>query len=145
MPEAQWLAHAAKVEQEANHEVNRLASLLDLNSAQQDQLFAMLARRSTSWLPGMTTNQGSLGSVTTATEATVASADDELVAYLNADQQQTLIQEEMDRQAWWEEMLPQLLPPQLDGTTGTETLTPSTGSDAPETKPYEGGEMLLED
>jgi hypothetical protein len=66
------------------------------------------------------------------------------MAYLNPDQQQTLIEDEMDRQAWWEELLPQLLPPQLQD--GTNLEVPSDAVDpAPDTKPFEGGEMLLEE
>lgn len=140
LSEAQWFARAARVGQEANHELSRLAGLLDLDSAQQDQLFAVLARQSNSWLPGMQPNRGTLGGTATPLESEFPSEADEVMAYLNADQQQTLIQEEMDRQAWWEEVLPQLLPPQLQDTTA-----PTATDSAPDTKPFEGNEVLLEE
>ena len=140
--EAQWLARAAKVETEANHELSRMTQLLDLDSTQQDQLFATLARRSSSWLPGMQPSRDSLGGGEAAVAGDVSSEADDVMAYLNPDQQQTLIEDEMDRQAWWEEVLPQLLPPQLqDGTTTSD----GTADPAPDTKPFEGGEMLLEE
>lgn len=140
MSEAQWFARAAKVGQEANHELSRLAGLLDLDSAQQDQLFAVLARQSNSWLPGMQPNRNALGGTATPLESEFPTEADEVMAYLNADQQQTLIQAEMDRQAWWEEVLPQLLPPQLQDAT-----TPTATDSAPDTKPFDGNEVLLEE
>ena len=48
--------------------------------------------------------------------------------YLTPEQQQALIQEEMDREAWWASVLPQLLPPAL-----------------PATKSFDGDEVLLEE
>ena len=142
--ETQWLARAAKVEQEANHELNRLSGLLELDSLQQDQLFALLAKRSAAWLPGMQTSRDTLGGTMTPVDSAVSTEADDVMAYLSADQQQTLIQDEMDRQAWWEEVLPQLLPPQLsDGTV--DGTTPISDDSGPETKPFEGGEMLLEE
>jgi hypothetical protein len=138
--EAQWLAHAAKVERDANHELSRLVELLDLDSTQQEQVFALLARRSSSWMPGMQTSQDPLVGAVDTVDGDASSEADDVMAYLNIDQQQTLIEEEMDRQAWWEEVLPQLLPPQLqDGTADGETDT------APDTKPFEGDAMLLEE
>lgn len=140
LSEAQWRAHAAVVEMEANHELKRLAELLDLDSYQQDKVFSALAQRSHSWLPGMQTG----GSNPPVATAGVAAAAD-VTACLNADQQQTLLQEEMDRQAWWEEILPQLLPPSLSNAgvvtadagsspaSDTTTLTPP-----PQTKSFEG-------
>jgi hypothetical protein len=142
--EAQWLDRAAKVETEANHELSRMTQLLDLDSSQQDQLFAMFARRSSSWLPGMQPSRDSLGGGEAAVAGDISSEADDVMAYLNPDQQQTLIEDEMDRQAWWEEVLPQLLPPQLQD--GTNLEVPSGDVDpAPDTKPFEGGEMLLEE
>jgi hypothetical protein len=146
MAESQWLARAAKVEQEANHELRRLVEMLDLDAVQQDQLFGMLARRSSAWMPGMQTSQDLPAGEVGATNGGGLSEADEIMAYLNPDQQQTLLQEEMDRQAWWAEVLPQLLPPQLqEGTTGDAgTSTPAVTDPAPDVKPFEGGELLEE-
>ena len=148
LSESQWRAAAAKVEMEANHELNRLARLLDLDSAQQDKVFAALAQHSPHWTQGMQTSAGG-----TATAAESAATSD-VSAYLSADQQQTLVQDEMDRQSWWEEVLPQLLPPTLqsDGTVTSDpasaVTSDSSASDTnpvPETKAFEGDGMLLEE
>lgn len=46
-------ARAARVEQEANHDLRRLVELLDLNETQQDRVFQTLVEHSPSWTPGM--------------------------------------------------------------------------------------------
>lgn len=131
--ELEWRAHAEAVARDANHELKRLTDLLDLDTNQQDQVFSALARQSSSWMPGMQTG-GDLAN-------TAGEASSDLTAYLSADQQQTLIQEEMDRQAWWEEVLPQLLPPEM---TDAAAAPDSTGEAPPATKEFEGDGMLLE-
>lgn len=133
--EAEWFASAAKVEQEANREVHRLAQLVSLNADQQVEIFGVVARNSSSWLPGMQTG----GGVDLPAADSGLSEADQVMAYLNADQQQTLIQEEMDRQAWWEEVLPQLLPPDFPTTTDPDASVP-----ADEIIPFDGAETLLE-
>ncbi len=125
---------------EANHELKRLAGLLDLDSYQQSKVFSTLAQQSGSWLPGMQTGNPRSGNPTTA--ATAA----DVTAALNDDQRQTLMQAEMDRQAWWEEVLPQLLPPplQVGGVltsepAGDSASAPSAGDTnaPPATKAFE--------
>lgn len=49
--ELQW--RAAKVEQEANHDLKHLVALLELDQEQQDRIFQTLARRSPDWHPGL--------------------------------------------------------------------------------------------
>jgi hypothetical protein len=188
LSESQWRDQAAKVETEANHELNRLVTLLDLDAVQQDKVFSAVAQQSRYWLPGMqaggsyrTTDsapstgnlastdaagQGRLagsnkrgasngtlavpqanppaGSLVSPVESSPVGAPD-LTAYLNADQQQSIIEDEMDRQAWWAEVLPQLLPPTIaDGVQVDAALT-GEADPAPETKEFDGGEMLLEE
>jgi len=46
-------ARAARVEQEANHELRRLVTLLNLDETQQDQVFQTLARNSPYWTAEM--------------------------------------------------------------------------------------------
>ncbi len=131
--EAEWFARAEKVEREANHEVRRLAQALDLTPAQQAGIFGVVARNSELWLPGMQVGGGATTGKIDQGEGTPSEAD-QVMAYLDADQQQTLIQEEMDRRAWWEEVLPQLLPPDL----------PVATEPAEEIKPFDGAETLME-
>jgi hypothetical protein len=53
LSESEWRDRAAKVETEANHELDRLVGLLDLDPVQQNQVFSALASQSPHWLPGM--------------------------------------------------------------------------------------------
>src|SRR6187402_1184270 len=46
-------ARAARVEQEANHDLRRLVELLDLDEVQQERVFQTLAQHSPSWVPGL--------------------------------------------------------------------------------------------
>lgn len=180
LTESQWRENATKVEMEANHELNRLTALLDLDSIQQEKIFSSLARQSPYWLPGMQTggngrggdsgaNLATTGGSTSnrasgnqkpgtsrGTQSLVAGANTggnrlsspaasqpetaDVTAYLSADQQQSLVEEEMDRQEWWAEILPQLLPPTIP-----DTAAATEAADAPaETKVFDGGGMLPE-
>jgi hypothetical protein len=118
-----WLAKVERVEHEANRELARLAPLLHLSADQQQQAFAIFARSSPAWQPGMGT--AFEPAPTDGNPTTI----DQLLSYLDADQQEALLREEMDRLAWWEEVLPQLLPPD---------------SPAPETKTFDGPDFIEE-
>lgn len=149
---AEWTAQAARVELEATHELERLVDLLDLTGPQQDHIFDYLARRSSSWLPGMRTDGGEAPTggdgvspfqpsrSATGKESGASSVAD----FLTADQEQILVEDEMDRQAWWQEILPQLLPPEVAAPV-------SAGTDDPTTPPlvapksFEGETTLLGD
>jgi hypothetical protein len=158
LSESQWREHAAKVEMAANHELKRLTGLLDLDAAQQDKVFSALARQSRNWLPGMQTGTSAASSTaasstaasSTAASSTAASSTTNVTASLSATQQQTLVQDEMDRQAWWAEVLPQLLPPDAtvasqSGGSNSSTTTPAADTTpAPETKTFDGGDILSE-
>jgi len=157
-------ARAARVEQEANHELRRLVTLLDLSPDQQDQIFQTLASRSPYWVPGMATttapdpsasgrNQdpeatpGTRGTTqptadassqpATSLPATNSSPEESdplasILPYLTPEQQEALITDEMDRAAWWEEMIPVLLP--------DEALPPVTST--PDIKEFSGPDTL---
>lgn len=135
--ESEWFAKAAKVELEANRELCRLQDVLDLSPDQQQRIFGLLARQSEHWAPGMTAGKGA---------ATVADAglptDGQLLAELDPTQQEALANEELDRQAWWEEILPQLIAPSLsqnDPNGGSDLPATST----PEVKEFDGSDTLL--
>ena len=57
----------------------------------------------------------------------------EIMALLTPEQQAQLAEDEMNRTAWWEEMLPQILPSEQ---------VPAINSGTPEVKQYEGAEVL---
>ena len=56
--ELEW--RAAKVEQEANHEMERLVPLLQLTDAEQDRVFSALVRRSAYYDPSMGSTGGTI-------------------------------------------------------------------------------------
>lgn len=129
---------AAKVEQEANHDLRRLVELLNLDEAQQDHVFQALAKNSRHWTPEMQTTavaspagkRSPIASTpvtgdtakTAPVESTPAKTDplDEIMAALTPEQQEELMNDELDREAWWAEILPQILPdetvPAIDAT-----------------------------
>ncbi|MDB6134614.1 MAG: hypothetical protein JWM59_2857 [Verrucomicrobiales bacterium] len=163
--ELQW--RAARVEQEANHELKRLVALLDLDRDQQDRIFQTLARRSTDWHPLMqpstvsgggghgVADNGSIinqrpSSTTTGSGETSSPRDpgtfiappqpapdsaqahndspaagsqpgsgtpltEDLAPDLTPAQQEELAEDEMQRQEWWESIIPRLLPDEEDG------------------------------
>ncbi len=157
-------ARAAKVEQEANRELQRLVRLLNLTEEQQDKVFQTLARHSRHWSPEMlipadaaaagkrtekvpglylpgTDSPAKTQPVEDAPAADPVPAKttdplEEIMSILDPEQQTALVKDEMDRAAWWAEILPQILPadeiPALDGTT------PGAG----EVREYEGSEVL---
>ena len=172
LSESQWRENATRVEMEANHELNRLTALLDLDPVQQEGVFSALAQKSPYWLPGMQTGSGNSG-VTTGTPgrasainkpgksdslklvqgrqtggngvSSTASSQQtpaDLTAYLNADQQQSLIEDAMNREEWWAEVLPQLLPPTITETANSTPTTETTDTPA-ETKVFDGTDVLI--
>jgi hypothetical protein len=66
----------------------------------------------------------------------------DLTAYLNADQQQSLIEDAMNREEWWAEVLPQLLPPTITETATAAPTTETTDTPA-ETKVFDGADVLI--
>lgn len=162
---------AAKVEQQANRELDRLITLLNLNEDQQDKVFQTLAKHSRHWSPEM--QFGGIGAgiagkrspaapgllipgtdapaitepvekspaaETTPSTDPAKTADplEEIMALLDPEQQSALLKDEMDRSAWWAEILPQILP--ADDIPGLDGTTPSPG--AGEIREYEGSETL---
>ena len=149
---AEWTAQAARVELEATHELERLVDLLDLTGPQQDHIFDYLARRSSSWLPGMRTGGGEAstgGDGVSPFQSSLSPTGEEsggssVADFLTADQEQVLVEDEMDRQAWWQEILPQLLPPEVAAPVSAGTDEPTTPPLAAP-KSFEGETTLLGD
>jgi hypothetical protein len=145
--ESVWFANAERVEREANHELETLRESLELSPYQEQRIFGILARRSSSWMPGMDTG-ASHASDTAIDEGDPAgpaeSVTDEILPVLDEGQQQALIDEELDRRVWWEEILPQLLPPEFPAATVADdpaAALPGAG----DTKVYEGPTEMLEE
>lgn len=133
---------AAAVEQEANHDLKHLVGLLDLTETQQDRIFDSLVRHAPGWHPAMQavaiapvdatakipdTSPTPLSPAPAAsdTEPTLSDRSKILEAIavdLTPDQQYDLATAELDRQEWWEEIIPRLLPesdtPSIPGDDG---------------------------
>jgi hypothetical protein len=179
---------AARVEQEANHELRRLVTLLDLDENQQDQVFQKLARNSRYWTPEMQVASPAAGvagtravipevapapfisgtelpvpdkisapvesaapapvnspapavdSITAAVpepgatdNSRISDTMSEIMSDLTPEQQLALLESEMDRVAWWAEVLPQILPPEVPAVDGTPPAEPPL---------YEGSDTL---
>ena len=132
---------AAAVEQEANHDLKHLMGLLDLTETQQDRIFDSLVRHAPGWHPAMKT-VGVAVPVETSAKTTdpfastpgaevipaeTASTNrsgllDAIAKELTPDQEMELATAEIERQEWWEEIIPQLLPdggmPSIMGEVG---------------------------
>ena len=163
-----WFAvDAERIEREANRELENLRETLELNPSQQQQIFDILARNSPAWMPGMLTggshgvglvsdgdnssNQTRLGpsgqsgdNSNDAGAPQSVSLTDEVLAVLDFDQQQALVEEELNRRAWWEEILPQLLPPEFPVAAGADNPAASLPGDG-DTKTYQGPTEMLEE
>lgn len=142
--ESVWFANAERVAREANHQLETLRESLELSPYQEQRIFGILARRSSSWMPGM--NSGGSNAAEMAMDevgptSSAQSVTDDILPVLDEEQQQALIDEELDRRAWWEEVLPQLLPPEFPSATGSDEHDAAAG----DTKAYEGPTELLEE
>jgi hypothetical protein len=142
VPAAELAKRVALVEKETNHEMRRLVGLLNLTDAQQDQVYEKLAASSRHWVPGMAIAADGGGVVIPDSPKTasgaVTDASEDIMALLNADQQETLLTAEMDRAAWWAEIITQ-----LDSQTDIPAIDGTVSPPAePEVKAYEGSDTL---
>ena len=124
---------ASQVQQQANRELERLVPLLNLTEDQQDRVFARLAQNSVFWTPELTTDIAAnpkTGSASQTTSATIPeqtkSIPDLLLStpknetpILDPEQEIAVAQDQLDRQAWWEEVLGNIQQDLKDGTTTT--------------------------
>ena len=160
--ETELAQRAAKVETDANHELQRLIPLLNLSAAQQDAVFRALAANNVLWSPAMqvpsATEAGRQSGVSRetagATDAVAGDTTGAIMPYLDDEQQTVLLNDYLDREEWWGDVLPRLLAdteaPGLTGeaaasadpTTAPATTTPVES--APAVKAYEGEEILLD-
>lgn len=165
LSEQELQRRAARIEQEANHDLKHLVGLLGLDDAQQDRIFDTLVRHSPDWHPAMqpvgvmAPGPGS-GSISNPAnprepdnsglaESTAPGGSgtllDAIAKDLTPEQLDALANEELDRQEWWESIIAQLLPesgtPQIDIATGTAggSGSSTTGTSAAAAPPQTGG------
>ncbi len=142
LPPAELAKRVAKIESETNHEMRRLVGLLNLTEEQQGQVYEKLAASSRHWVPGMAIAPGPDGSgdvvIPDASIAanTATDASEDIMSLLNADQQDTYLQAELDRTAWWAEIITQ-----LDAQTDIPAIDGNVPSEG-DTSVYEGSETL---
>ena len=124
---------ASLVQQQANRELERLVPLLNLTEDQQDRVFARLAQNSVFWTPALTTDVATnptSGNVSANTATSVPeqtkSIPDLLIStpegetpILDPEQEVVIAQDQLDRQAWWEEVLGNIQQDLKNGTTST--------------------------
>ena len=136
-------ARASLVQQQANRELERLVPLLNLSEEQQDRVFARLAQNSVFWTPALTTDVATnptSGTVSSNTSTSVPeqtkSIPDLLIStpegetpILDPEQEVAIAQDQLDRQAWWEEVLGNL---QQDLKNGTTTTTAAAAAPPPD-------------
>ena len=116
-----------QVEEQANFDLEQLVDLLDLDEKQKDRIFGALVSHSPHFLPAMQivglSEPASEGITPTPDSSALTppgevprtdSLLDAVASHLNPDQQLELANADLDRQAWWEEIIPHLLP---DGDT----------------------------
>ena len=132
---------AARVEQEANHDLAQLVGLLGIDEAQQDRIFETLVRHAPGWVPAMqavgageaAAAVGAGGSAASAVGSDGGTLLDAIAADLTPDQQVELANEELDRQEWWEAIIEQLLPasevPAVGG--GADAVVPAAETPGP--------------
>ena len=134
---------ASLVQQQANRELERLVPLLNLTEEQQDRVFARLAQNSVFWTPALTTDVAAnptSGTVSSNTSTSVPeqtkSIPDLLIStpegetpILDPEQEVAIAQDQLDRQAWWEEVLGNI---QQDLKNGTTTTTAAAAAPPPD-------------
>ncbi len=145
---------AALVEQEANHDLKHLVTLLNLTDSQQDRIFDTLVRHAPDWHPAMqagpvgfasdqtlpnkitapnssaNTGETFLTDVGAAAESTLPL--DEIAAALTPDQQDTLAESELDRQEWWAAILGDLEASLPTHPSISASALPPAGATGPE-------------
>ena len=149
----QLAINADAVAYRANRELDRLTRLLDLSEEQQDRIFPILARSSTSFHPALsiqvgnaeTRNATDLPAAASGNDPEVAAADgnqplqakeaaEELHEVLTEDQQRSLEDALIEEDLWWTEIV-NTLEEQLDDST---QITASE----PEETSYEGNSAI---
>ena len=146
------------MEAAANHELQRLIPLLNLNASQQDAVFRALASNNPAWSPAL---QVSIpGEKPASDPAALAAADagdttSAVLPHLDASQQQALLEDYVARDEWWGEVLPLLLAdndtPEItaaaDSITTPAAATTTTQApveSAPAVKAFEGDDVILD-
>lgn len=131
----------AVVEQKARIRLERMTEEFSLTQDQRRKMFPLLARSTPGFDPVM-----QVGGSASQADQSPTSADEEVYALLDPEQQEQYEDEEIDRQAWWQDVFSRLEQELLDSTGGSEITpapepqVPEAGSSAPTGR--SGGNLL---
>ena len=112
--------------------LDRMTERLELTPAQQHKVFPQLLRATTGYHPAMTINYPPGVSLPTAEVATTEKSPDEAIHdSLDPEQQEDFLQQQLDDQAWWDEIVAQL-EADFDASVTAEAGPVATGQAPPE-------------
>lgn len=121
----EWVERAAEVEREAQARLERMTEEFDLSGEQRRKMFPMLARSTAGFDPRM-----QVGGVYLDSDPGVL-PDEEVHDVLDPDQQEQLVDDEIDRQLWWQDIFSRLEKELIDSTGGAQTEPAVGGEVAP--------------
>lgn len=156
VPPISLAERAKRVEEDANRELERLVPLLHLSEEQQDRVFEKLAQNSIYWSPGLAAGPGAgagpftgagskAGGAAGAAEGsgtispTTRSIPDLLSGsgssggtepILTADQEQTMLADDLERREWWGEVISLLQTNIQTGASAADASLPAAAVDA---------------
>ena len=103
---------AAKVQGQARRKLERMTGEFELTAVQRRKMFPVLARSTPGYDPAMQIAGAFLDS------APVTPVDEEMHDLLDSGQQDQLIDKEVDRQLWWQDVFSRIEKDLLDSTGG---------------------------
>jgi len=122
---AELTDRAAKVETKARAQLERLTEEFELTGEQRSKMFPMLVRSTAGFDPRMQVGGGYLES------DPQALPDEEMHDVLDPEQRDQLVDDEIARQLWWQEIFSRLEKELIDSTGGAPTVPASEGGEDP--------------
>jgi hypothetical protein len=117
----------ALVQKKARMQLERMTKAFDLTTAQRRKMFPLLVQSTPGYDPVM-----QVAGVAAPVDSG-ASADEEIHALLDPEQQMELEEEEINRQLWWQDLIGRLEKELVDSTGGAEV--PTAAPEAPAAEP----------
>jgi len=122
---AELADRAATVESKARAQLERMTEEFELTGDQRRKMFPMLVRSTAGFDPRM-----QVGGVYLDSDPE-ALPDDEMHDVLDAEQRDQLVDDEINRQLWWQEIFSRLEEELIDSTGGAPTVPASEGGEDP--------------
>lgn len=115
-----WRERVAAVESQANDRLDKLSEQLDLSLSQRGKLFSAVVRSTPGYDPAMVITGVPDRGVTDLTPA------EEIHALLDAEQRESVENEEVNRQLWWQDIIDKLEADLTNTTGGDGMVAPET-------------------